>query len=375
MSAERPRHAKSLLALYYQLVFVVTAALLALHTLTHVVVATAGGKGTTAVLGLEAGIALLAVSATEVERRRRPGPSSLPDLFLLGIALLQVALCLSTGGLASPYFPTVVMSGAFAGLTLAPFRAALVAASAAALYAIGLWGEGPARVEGSATEAATATVVHVAFLALATILAARVARRQRDTVAALEVQSKRDPLTALENRRGFLQKMTSELARAERFSWPISMLIIDLDHFKALNDEHGHAVGDMVLVEAAALLRETVGTIDHLARIGGEEFAVAAVAAEPHHGRDLAERLLRAFRTRTWGSIRPGLRVTCSIGIAVLEPGRRRDASVEAVLSRLMQRADRALYRVKQNGRNGYYVSEEAQAAPAASVATLAPPR
>src|SRR5207247_1613916 len=100
------------------------------------------------------------------------------------------------------------------------------------------------------------------------------------------------------------------------------------------------------------------GTLDHVARIGGEEFAVAAIAAEPYHGRDLADRIVRGFRTRHWSHIRPEMKVTCSVGVAVLPPGLH-TASPTAVIGELMQRADRALYYVKQNGRDGYRVSEE----------------
>ena len=78
----------------------------------------------------------------------------------------------------------------------------------------------------------TALLVHLAFLLLTTSVASRVSSRQRKTVATLEVQSMRDPLTSLDNRRSFLTKMESELMRAERFAWPITMLIIDLDNFK-----------------------------------------------------------------------------------------------------------------------------------------------
>jgi diguanylate cyclase (GGDEF)-like protein len=349
---------RSQLTFYYQLVFIVTAALLAMHTLTRLVLATERGTNPALILGIEGAMSLLAVLAIEVERLKKSGPTSLREWFFVGIGLLQVALCLSTGGLSSPYFLLVVMTGVFTGLTVTALKAATVSATLGAAYVLGVWGISPVKLAGAGTtEAITATVVHMAFLGLATVLAGRVARHNRETMATLEIQSKRDPLTSLENRRGFLEKMTGELNRAERFSWPISMLIIDLDHFKNLNDQYGHAVGDMVLVETSALLRETVGPVDHLARVGGEEFAVAAVAAEPHHGRDLADRILRAFRTRNWNRIRTGMRVTCSIGIAVLQPGPRGDAPVTSVLSALMQRADRALYHVKQHGRNGSHVS------------------
>jgi diguanylate cyclase (GGDEF)-like protein len=122
-----------------------------------------------------------------------------------------------------------------------------------------------------------------------------------------------------------------------------------------------------VLKEVASLLRDTVPTIDHIARVGGEEFAVAAVAAEPHHGRELADRLVRAFRSHPWSRIRPNLKVTASIGIAVLQPGMRAVDPATAIHG-LLERADRALYHVKQNGRDGYHVSTEeaSQEAPAA---------
>jgi diguanylate cyclase (GGDEF)-like protein len=106
----------------------------------------------------------------------------------------------------------------------------------------------------------------------------------------------------------------------------------------------------------AELLRENVGTLDHVARVGGEEFAVAAVAAEPYHGRDLADRIVRAFRSREWSRIRPGLAATVSIGVAVLEASKGVGNPAE-VISQLMQRADRELYVVKQNGRDGYHVA------------------
>jgi diguanylate cyclase (GGDEF)-like protein len=301
---------------------------------------------------------------SEIERHRESGAKRSLGAFLLLLGLVQVALCAMTGGLASPYFLLLACTTVLAGLTLAATRAMYVTAILACAYvlAMRLTLEDPAADLGAAsrTEAdmITAVAVQVVFLLLAPALAARVASRQRDQMQALSVQSMRDPLTMLENRRSFLAKMEGEMLRAERFAWPITMLILDLDHFKKLNDEHGHAVGDAVLVEVGNLLRETVGPVDHLARVGGEEFAVAAVAAEPHHGRDLADRLVRAFRSRNLGRTKAGLKVTVSIGVAVLPPGRT-FAEPTAVIREVMERADRALYRVKENGRDGFHVAAE----------------
>jgi diguanylate cyclase (GGDEF)-like protein len=125
-----------------------------------------------------------------------------------------------------------------------------------------------------------------------------------------------------------------------------------------MNDMYGHGIGDSVLVEVARLLKETVPSIDHTARVGGEEFAVAAVAAEPQHGRELADRLVRAFRSHDWSRVQHGLKVTVSIGVAILPPGQRH-GDAEIAIRNLMERADRALYHVKQHGRDGYQVAGE----------------
>jgi diguanylate cyclase (GGDEF)-like protein len=101
-----------------------------------------------------------------------------------------------------------------------------------------------------------------------------------------------------------------------------------------------------------------VGTIDHLARVGGEEFAVAAVGADPNHGAELAQRILRQFHSHDWGSLKPGLKVTCSIGVAILHPGRV-GGDPEQALGKLMSEADQGLYHVKQNGRNSFHVSDQ----------------
>jgi diguanylate cyclase (GGDEF)-like protein len=207
-------------------------------------------------------------------------------------------------------------------------------------------------------EETTTLAMHSAFLFMGTFLALRLARTFQAEVSTLTQRATRDPLTQLPNRRGFNEKMTAELARAQRFAWPIAVLMLDLDHFKRVNDQYGHAFGDAVLVEASRILRDSAGPVDHLARTGGEEFAIAAVAAEPDHGEDLARRVLRRFRDHPWAKLKPGLKVTCSIGVAILDPTRGAQTSEERILATLLDQADKALYEVKQQGRDNYRVYE-----------------
>ncbi len=155
-----------------------------------------------------------------------------------------------------------------------------------------------------------------------------------------------DFLTGLVNRRSFMARMDEELARLKRFDIPhASVLMLDLDHFKHVNDSHGHAVGDAVLKHFAALVRSELRQIDTGGRVGGEEFAILLLGA------DLAAAELFAERLRTKVADTPldhdgkFIPVTVSIGIATLAAD---DANSDAALSR----ADTALYEAKRSGRN-----------------------
>ena len=206
-------------------------------------------------------------------------------------------------------------------------------------------------------EEVTGIAMHSAFLFLGVYLAMRLKTDFSSRVTTLTDHATRDPLTRLPNRRGFMEKMQYEIARAERYAWPISVLVIDLDHFKNVNDEHGHAFGDAVLSTTAEILRDSVGPVDHLARVGGEEFAVAAVAADPSHGAELAARIVRRFRQHPWDEMKPGLKVTCSIGIAALDTTRSGGDAV-ASLAHIMDQADQALYGVKESGRDNFRIAD-----------------
>lgn len=155
-----------------------------------------------------------------------------------------------------------------------------------------------------------------------------------------------DPLTGLANRRRFEDRLAQAWRRAQRSGDGLSLLLLDLDHFKAINDERGHAAGDHVLVKVAECLQGLVRQDDTLARIGGEEFAVIACSADETPARQLGERLRRAVETLTMHPDEgPPIRVTLSVGVATIDP-------VDDEPAGLFKRADQALYEAKKSGRN-----------------------
>ncbi|MGW6130769.1 diguanylate cyclase [Cellulomonas sp. NPDC055163] len=148
-----------------------------------------------------------------------------------------------------------------------------------------------------------------------------------------------DGLTGTLNRRAFDDALRRELLRSQRSGAPLAVALVDLDHFKAVNDQHGHVVGDQVLRGAARALRSAARGADLVARYGGEEFAIILPDTTVEQGRDAAERFRRAVAQGD-----TGVRVSCSIGIAGNED---RPSSEQIV-----RRADAALYTAKEQGRD-----------------------
>ncbi len=159
-----------------------------------------------------------------------------------------------------------------------------------------------------------------------------------------------EPLTGLHNRRYFLERLASELAAAQRHGRPLSLLLVDVDHFKRVNDSRGHAAGDEALRMLARVLQGAVRREDVVARFGGEEFVVLARETSLSGAHALAERVRRAVEKSRCSFERQEIAVTVSIGVTVsqgltaFERGRTEQQILEA--------ADRALYRAKQLGRN-----------------------
>ena len=152
-----------------------------------------------------------------------------------------------------------------------------------------------------------------------------------------------DHLTGVLNRRGLMEAGQRECARAARQSSPFSVIILDADHFKKINDNFGHDIGDRVLIEIAKTCSATARVSDVVGRIGGEEFAILLPDTPLDGGATLAERLRQAIATAREGEGVPPF--TVSLGVAASTAG---DLHFEDVL----KRADQALYRAKQGGRN-----------------------
>lgn len=165
-----------------------------------------------------------------------------------------------------------------------------------------------------------------------------------DLVARAIDMANRDFLTNAWSRRAFFELAERERQRALRKSKPMSLVVFDVDHFKAINDRHGHDAGDRVLVEIVARVGAIIRSIDYCARLGGEEFAVLLPEAERREGLQIAERIRQAVMRE---QAQPGrvLHCTISAGVATLEHG-------EESLADLLRRADAALYAAKAMGRN-----------------------
>jgi diguanylate cyclase (GGDEF)-like protein/PAS domain S-box-containing protein len=163
----------------------------------------------------------------------------------------------------------------------------------------------------------------------------------------LEAQANRDFLTDVANRRHFFALANQELARATRYQSPMSMLMLDIDYFKAVNDTHGHAVGDQVLKMVAQVCKAALREVDVLGRIGGEEFAVLLPQTAGGMALDVAERIRIAVgQAKVEGGANGAfVSVAVSVGVSTRQTD-------EDTVDSLLQAADTALYKAKNSGRN-----------------------
>ncbi len=165
----------------------------------------------------------------------------------------------------------------------------------------------------------------------------------------LRLLSQTDPLTQTYNRRRFIEVAEAQLALARRHCFPTSVLLIDFDHFKTINDDHGHLAGDHVLVEASRLIRDMLRDSDSLARFGGEEFICLLPHTTREGARMVAERIIGAMRGHVFEHDGKEIQVTISIGGVTCETS---DTSLE----RMTSRADSLMYDAKQAGRDRYII-------------------
>lgn len=184
-------------------------------------------------------------------------------------------------------------------------------------------------------------------------LAARLRVGQRNVMLYQELRAARealrtlahqDGLTGVLNRRGVLEVLDAEVAAMERRSAPLALAMLDLDHFKRVNDTWGHPAGDEVLCETARRIRRVIRPYDRVGRLGGEEFLVVLPGCPPRALDDVAERIRSAVAEEHYAVEGRQLRVTCSIGVALVPTAREAVATLRCV--------DEALYRAKNGGRN-----------------------
>src|SRR5579859_6800683 len=182
---------------------------------------------------------------------------------------------------------------------------------------------------------------------------AAIAIRHAQLFQAQEENALTDELTKLPNRRALAQRFLQEMQRARRHHNSIAFLMIDLDHFKQVNDTYGHLNGDAVLAELASILTTGARESDVCARYGGEEFALILHETTEAGARTLAERIRAKVAAATFPG---GLKLTISIGVAATDE--------PALFTTLIERADQALYAAKQNGRNQVRVADMKAPAP-----------
>jgi diguanylate cyclase (GGDEF)-like protein len=160
----------------------------------------------------------------------------------------------------------------------------------------------------------------------------------------LDRQSKEDSLTGLYNRRYMDERLAAEIQRARRFNHPLSVAMADIDHFKAINDEHTHIVGDFVLRQVADILRHQCRAVDVISRYGGEEFLLCFPETSLDNTLLVCEKIRSAIDEFDWSDVAPGLRMSISIGVASAAP--------DYDLERVLNEADTRLYDAKRAGRN-----------------------
>lgn len=166
-----------------------------------------------------------------------------------------------------------------------------------------------------------------------------------------------DGLTGVFVRRHFLERFQEELRRAARYKFPLSVLMVDVDHFKSYNDKYGHLVGDKALREVALLIRDNIRRVDVLGRYGGEEFVVVAPEIDKFKGLELAERIRSAIARKRFRLYDEETQITVSIGVSsfpedLTDKNSERNELIDSDISNLIDKADQALYRAKEEGRN-----------------------
>lgn len=264
-------------------------------------------------------------------------------LLIAVVAALAAALMLDRGyGFGVAGVVALILTGAYTAIDSRD----LLITNIAALAAIGL----VLLSSQLSPFDAVGTAVFVLLGVLASTLVGRVLEASHRRAFALELELHRDArtdtLTGLHNRRSMEERGLLELKRAERTGVPVSLILCDLDHFKSINDKHGHEIGDEALRVVARVLRGALRETDMLGRWGGEEFMVVLIDTPMRLAIEIAERMRAAVGAATFPDLPGG--ATISIGVSTVE-------KVTAPLTAwdsLQKEADQLLYQAKKEGRN-----------------------
>lgn len=177
-------------------------------------------------------------------------------------------------------------------------------------------------------------------------------RRNYVQSARLDELARTDPLTGMPNRRAFMEELQSAIARSKRYGHRFSLALMDLDHFKRINDQYGHGVGDELLCQMHERVQPVLRSSDRLARLGGEEFAILLPETDARGAGETAERIRRSLAEAEL--LAPsGERISLTVSIGITTSGER-----DVTADRLLKEADDAMYRAKHAGRNRVSVAE-----------------
>ncbi len=172
----------------------------------------------------------------------------------------------------------------------------------------------------------------------------RAALREKERLDLLEKWATTDPLTGIFNRRHFFELASREFERTHRGHTDLTFIMLDVDHFKCVNDDYGHQAGDLVLIALAQLLVKQLRKVDFCGRFGGEEFVVCLPDTAESAAYDVAERIRKASAEMVTATPNATLKITISLGTAAFDADSR--------LEDIIKRADNALYEAKEGGRN-----------------------
>jgi diguanylate cyclase (GGDEF)-like protein len=278
-------------------------------------------------------LSVVNTSTVELRMRHSERPEYHAAFTMFASQSLLALTAAATGGPRSPLLPLIVVPTAFAATRFRKTVAVAYGLVAVAMLAVVTLGLHPAQTWHSPGGLIATTSVLIGVCAAAHALSGAELQYRKTAVL--------DPLTGLLNRQG-LERRFEELAeQAHMTGAPVSILVCDIDHFKAVNDAHGHAIGDAVLRDVAYALRKQLRSFELIYRIGGEEFLVLLPGATLADATGLAERLCEATR----GCRTQGLALTLSVGVSTLY-------GADLSYRKLFEAADAALYQAKSEGRD-----------------------